>query len=60
MNLTRELQIALAVWTAEVARAKRAYYRDLTDEQQDIRRAKAVRKSHAQQAYRDRQKEARP
>jgi len=56
--ITRDVQIALAVWTAEVARARRAYYAEPTEHQQALARAKATRKAANQQKYRDKLKEA--
>lgn len=55
--LTRQQQIALAIYTAGVERSRRAYHMDPTAEQQEMRLAKAARKAAAQQRYRDRIKE---
>lgn len=44
-------------WTRANLRARLAYHRDATEQQQALARAKAVRKAEAQQRYRDRQKE---
>lgn len=40
--LTRDVQLALAVWTAEVARAKREYYAGPTSEQLKTERHKGL------------------
>jgi len=59
MPIDRDVQIALAVWTAEVARSSRAYYAEPTERQRALARAKATRKAaNQQQRYRDKLKEA--
>ncbi len=54
--LTRDVQLALAVWTAEVGRARREYYADPTDEQLALARAKAVRRAEVMRKNRERKK----
>lgn len=52
--LTPAQASAIRAWTRLQLRCRRAYFADRTEEQLQLARAKAVRKSNAQRRYRDR------